>query len=356
MGAIARRCYEKGAPAPLFTNVKDSPGFRALSAPMGESAIPGQRFARIALSVGRPSTSGAREIIDRIAAARRADLIEPVIIDSAPCMQNLRLGDDIDIMKLPIPMIHNHDGGRYLNTLGTIVCRTVDGTWTSWSIARIMALDARRATGIVMPFQHIGKVFATWRKARKDMPVAIAFGPEPIATYTSAMPLPELVSEVEMSCGRLVVTVNDALRDIESDAEKFCRRVGDIVCSAKVSDIIKTIVVVEDDIDPSNLRELIWAIDGRNSRSERGQLRIQKSVGWPMSPYTNPGLHAGAHRLGTRPARAELPSAPGRHAAEASRVCLQLPCRGPAASAPALGKRRAPCRPQDQGGPRERGV
>ena len=35
MGAIARRCYETGAPAPLFTNVRDARhGFRAIGAPV----------------------------------------------------------------------------------------------------------------------------------------------------------------------------------------------------------------------------------------------------------------------------------------------------------------------------------
>ena len=38
MGAITRRCYDLGAPAALFENVKGYPkGFRALGAPLGAS-------------------------------------------------------------------------------------------------------------------------------------------------------------------------------------------------------------------------------------------------------------------------------------------------------------------------------
>ncbi|MEU1209402.1 UbiD family decarboxylase [Nocardia sp. NPDC005825] len=407
MGAISRRCYETGAPAPLFQSVRGAAGLRAISAPMSESAVPRQRFARIALSLGLPAAASAAEIIDTMVAARNRAPIKPVIVDDAPCKQNIRRGDELDIMKLPLPLLHHGDGGRYLNTLGMIVTRTPDGAWTSWSIARIMALDARRAVGIVAPFQHIGKVQAQWRKLRKDMPVALVFGMDPVSTYAAGMPLPENYDEVdyvgafrgrpvetvrcetidlevpanaeivlegrlsirdvelegpfaeeagyiypaypvpqpvyhfdamtfrddaiypftcsgeppeedhtvwgvamsaeathmfraaglpvttawspfETSNGWLVVAVADTWRDLGMDGNEFSRRVGQILYSTKVGDMIKTVIVVEDDIDPTNLRELVWALDGRNERGSRGQIRVPNINGWPGSPYVNP--------------------------------------------------------------------
>lgn len=408
MGAIARRCYETGAPAPLFADVKDAePGFRALSAPMSESARAGRRFARIALALGLKPRSGAREIIDALVAARDREPIAPVIVEDGPCRENVRRGEEIDLMRLPLPLLHHGDGGRYLNTLGMIVCRTPDGAWTSWSIARIMALDARTAVGIVVPFQHVGKVYAAWRAAGEDMPVALVFGAAPLATYAAGMPLPEHVDEVdfvgaytgvaaevvrcegiplevpaeaeivleghlsireramegpfadeagytypdapvrqplyrfdvmthrdapiypftcsgeppeedqtvwgvamvaeavhmlrgaglpvttawspfETSNGWLAVTVPDDWRLAGLEEAAFCRRVAEVVYSTKVGDMIKTIVVLEDDIDPSDLRELVWAIDGRNDRGRRGQIRFGSHPGWPMTPYLNP--------------------------------------------------------------------
>jgi UbiD family decarboxylase len=42
IGAICRRCYETGAPAPLFENIKGfAPGYRVLGAPGGTSSQPG---------------------------------------------------------------------------------------------------------------------------------------------------------------------------------------------------------------------------------------------------------------------------------------------------------------------------
>ena len=54
MGAITRRCYDIGAPAALFENIKGYPqGFRTLGAPLGASKKPGHSlFARTALALG----------------------------------------------------------------------------------------------------------------------------------------------------------------------------------------------------------------------------------------------------------------------------------------------------------------
>lgn len=408
MGLLARRCYETGAPAPLFTNVKDAaPGFRAISAAFSESNRPGQRFARIALALGLEPTASAREIIDTLVVARERELIPPKLVETGPCKENILLGDDADLTMLPMPIPHNGDGGRYLNTLGMVVCKTPDGSWTSWSVARVMFLDKRRATGVIAPFQHIGHVHAEWRKLGKDMPFAIALGVEPAAIYSAGAPLPDRMSEVdwvgaligepvevvkcetvdlevpanaeiviegtvsvteldlegpmgefagyfspqhslpqpvynvtamtyrddpifpfaiageppeedhtitgvmgaaevlhllreqgipvttawspfESADGWLAVTVPSSWQEFEPDAEKFCRKVADVALSTKAGDGALTIIVSEDDIDPSDLRELVWMLTYRNDRGDRGNIRITDHLNWPVSPYLNP--------------------------------------------------------------------
>jgi 4-hydroxy-3-polyprenylbenzoate decarboxylase len=404
MGAIARRCYETGAPAPLFTNVKDArPGMRAIGAPMGVSRQPGRELGRIALALGLPASATAREIIDALTAARARPPIAPTVVDSAPFKENVVRGGAVDLTSLPIPLLHRGDGGRYLNTLGIVVTRTPDRRWTSWAVARIMLLDERRASYIIVPFQHTGRIFKQWRQLGEDMPVALAFGAPPIALYAAGMPLPENVDEVGyvgafagapvdvVRCesidlevpveseivlegrvsleehdfegpfgdyagymtpavpqpgpvytvetmafrddaiypfsssgmppdethtvwglataaeavsllrergipvttgwspfasanGWLVVTVPDGWRSVELDAEHFCRMVGDVVFSSKARIAINTIIVCEDDVDPSNLEELVWAIDSRRN----GTVAFADKIGFAFSPYTRP--------------------------------------------------------------------
>jgi 4-hydroxy-3-polyprenylbenzoate decarboxylase len=408
MGAITRRCYEIGAPAPLFNNVKDAePGFRAIGASVGASNRPGQRLSRIALSLGLEPRASAREIVDSIAAARTRESIKPMRVQTGPCKQNIRLGDDVDLLKLPLPLLHVGDGGRYLNTLGMIGVRTPDGQWTNWSVARVMVLDERHATGVIVPFQHIGKVYARWVELGQDMPFVIALGVEPLVLMAAGMPLPDEIDEVDYVGGYIgepvevvkaetndlevpataeivlegtvsvrqtapegpmgdyggymyphhpidfpVYTVNamtfrddpiypftcageppeedhtiagvgaageacHMLRDAgipvttvwlpfeaadgwmavmvppdwgeyEPDPRALCRKIAEIVLATKVGQPVKTFIVCEDDIDPSNLSELVWAIDGRNDRGENGQVVIGQVPGWPMTPYIFP--------------------------------------------------------------------
>ncbi len=404
MGAIARRCYETGAPAPLFTRVRGArPGFRAIGAPVGVSRRPGRELARIALALGLPASARARELIETLVAARARAPIAPVPVDSGPCKQNVWRGEQVDLTALPVPLLHAGDGGRYLNTLGMVVTRTPDRRWTSWAIARLMLVDERRAAYSIAPFQHTGRVFKEWRRQGEDMPVAVAIGVPPTALYAAGMPLPERMDEsgyagalagapiqtvrcesldlevpadcelvlegrvslqehalegpfgdymgyisppvsapmpvytVEsmtfqdapiypFSCsgeppdethtvwgvasaaeavhllrargvpvstgwcpfaagnGWLAVTVSERWRAVDQDAREFCRIVGDVVFGAKLSSTINTVIVCEDDVDPSDLGELVWAIDGRRN----GTVMFGEKLGWAFSPYTRP--------------------------------------------------------------------
>lgn len=404
MGAIARRCYEMRAPAPLFTQIKDAwPGFRAIGAPMGLSRRPGRELVRIALALGLPPSAKASEIVEALVAARVRAPIAPVVLDSGLCKQNIWRGEEIDLTRLPVPLLHAGDGGRYLNTLGMVVTRTPDRRWTSWAVARLMLVDERRASYAILPFQHTGRVLKEWRRLGEDMPVAVAMGVPPIALYAASMPLPERMDEggyagaflgapietvrcesldleipadcelvlegcvslqehalegpfgdymgyvsppgaapmpvytVEtvtfrdepiypFSCsgepadethtvwgvasaaeavhllrerdvpvtagwcpfaagnGWLAVTVPEGWRAVEQDAQEFCRIVGDVVFGAKLSSTINTVIVCEDDVDPSDVSGLVWAIDGRRN----GTVKFGGKLGWAFSPYTRP--------------------------------------------------------------------
>lgn len=211
LGAITRRCYETGAPAPLFNAFSDHPsGFRVLAAPAGTSAQPGMNLVRVATSLGLPPTAGGLDITEAIAASLKLPPIDPKIVPDAPCFENIALGDDVDLLRLPVPLLHHGDGGRYLNTWGCIVARTPDGAWTNWSIARMMRVDGKRMTGIVAPQQHIGMVAKAWADIGKPMPFALALGVEPSIPFICGMPLPDHVDEA----GRLGALMRRPIRTV----------------------------------------------------------------------------------------------------------------------------------------------
>ncbi|GAA0459450.1 UbiD-like decarboxylase [Paractinoplanes deccanensis] len=196
IGAVIRRAVETCGPAPLFTAIRGhAPGFRVLGAPAAFSSLPGARWSRAALSLGLDPATHPLELVEELAAARRLDPIAPVTVDSGECQQNVLLGDDASLAAFPIPLIHDGDGGRYVNTWGTIVVRTPDGTWTNWSIARVMMVDDHTMTGMIRPLQDLGKIFAMWRERGEPMPFALAQGCAPAIPFVCGMGLPSGLDE-----------------------------------------------------------------------------------------------------------------------------------------------------------------
>jgi len=202
MGAIIRRCYELGAPAPLFTKIKGiEPAFRAFGAPAATSRQEGLYLCRVALSLGLAPTASGREIVEALANARNATPVSPRMVSRGPCKENKLVGDAVNLLRLPSPAAHAGDGGRYINTWGTVVARTPDGSWTNWAIARVMLLDRNRMTGIVHPLQHLGQIHGMWKKLGKPMPFAMFQGGPPFIPFVSSMPIPAGVSEADYMGG-----------------------------------------------------------------------------------------------------------------------------------------------------------
>ena len=86
IGAIIRRCYETGAPAPLFTRIVGiEPGFRVFGAPAGVSRQPELYMAAYcALAGTRPASlrardaRGARRRQEEARASPSAGVLRPV--------------------------------------------------------------------------------------------------------------------------------------------------------------------------------------------------------------------------------------------------------------------------------------
>ena len=202
MGAILRHSSETVAPYPIFNNVKGSPGFRASEFGPTCSRVAGKRWQRLALLLGLPDDTTPMEMQEPLIKSKSAPYFPPVIIDAdkAPCKQNCWQGDEIDLNKLPAPLLHDGDKGRYIQTAGAIIVQSPEGVkppedveplilgdrWTNWSISRGMIVDKNTMTGLWLPFQHNGMIYDMWKQQGKDCPFAIALGVPPVAAVQLA--------------------------------------------------------------------------------------------------------------------------------------------------------------------------
>ncbi|MEV0697256.1 UbiD family decarboxylase [Saccharopolyspora sp. NPDC050389] len=190
VGAITRRVYETRSPAPLFANLAGTePGFRILGAPAG-LGVGETAYGRLAAHFGLPRRSSPQEVLEKLISAMCQEPVAPVVVETGPCKENVWRGDEVDLERFPVPLLHQQDGGRYFGTYGFHVVRSPDGEWTSWSVSRTMLHGRNTLVGPAMPQQHIGMIHEMWREKGEPTPWAMVLGAPPAALAAAGMPLP----------------------------------------------------------------------------------------------------------------------------------------------------------------------
>lgn len=200
VGAIVRRVSELNEKAPLFSNIKGAKDgvWRMFGNACSLRSNAAHRYGRIARTLGLPPNATWKEICERTQAAKNKTPLAPRVLDMGPCKENKIFGDDVDLNSLPVPMLHQSDGGRYLQTYGAHVLSTPDNSWTNWSIFRGMIHDKNRLVCLVGTGQHNKMIREKWEAVgRSEMPWALALGIPPAANLAAALPLPAGVSECE---------------------------------------------------------------------------------------------------------------------------------------------------------------
>ncbi len=180
VGAIVRRVSERQKPAPFFERIKDYPaGYRIFGEPLGT-------YRRLAIALGLSPATPYREI--RAEYERRlAAPLAPVVVKDAPCKENVVLGDDVDLLQFPAPMVHEGDGGRYLGTWHAVISRDPHRNWTNWGMYRLMIANRNHLAGRCEPYSHQYDIFKrAYASRQQSMPVAIAIGMDPICSMMSA--------------------------------------------------------------------------------------------------------------------------------------------------------------------------
>lgn len=201
VGAVIRRSYDLKAPAPFFENIKGYPrGYRILGAPIGTSAKPNRYYARLALSLGLPPDSSPDSIMEEYS-QKSKKMIKPVVVKSGPCKENIQTGDEIDLYKFPVPVIHEGDGGRYIGTWHMFATRDPDSGWVNWGMYRLMLHD-RKTLGIDFgSTQHGYFHYKRAEELKKPLEFAVAIGTEPATPVICATRIPPGIPEVEVIGG-----------------------------------------------------------------------------------------------------------------------------------------------------------
>ena len=202
-GAISRHNYEKYGPCLLFEKIKDYPeGFRISNGTSGT-------WPRVAMALGLPKDASVREIY-RTYEEGLGKKLPPVTVErnAAPCKQNVMIGDEVDIYKLPAPMIHEGDGGRYIGTWDCIICKDPDTGWQNWGMYRFMVHTKNWLTGWPQSTSQLAKILREkYLPENKPMPIAVVIGADPVSHIIATAPIPLQENEAEYSGGMSGVPV-----------------------------------------------------------------------------------------------------------------------------------------------------
>ena len=188
------------SPAILFENPKgfeDSPiGARMLWNILGPSP------KRIALTIEEPPETPTLELIRRLK-DKMKNRIPPreVPAAQAPVYENTLAGEDIDLEQLPIPRHWPLDGGRYAGTADAVFTRDPDSGYLNVGTYRMM-LQGKREVGLYLSPGKDARLHITryWEKG-EDVPVAAAWGIDPLFMLVGSQTFPKNVSEYEFAGG-----------------------------------------------------------------------------------------------------------------------------------------------------------
>ena len=198
VGAVIRRSYDLKAPAPFFQKIKGYPkGFRILGAPVGTSAKPDQYYARLAISLGLEPEASPTRIMEEYM-RRSKNRIKPVVIESGPCKENVFKGNEVDLEKFPIPLIHDGDGGRYVGTWHMVATKDPDTGWVNWGMYRLMLHDKNTMGILFGSTQHGYFHYKRAEELNKPLEFVAAIGTDPTTPIICANRIPPGIPEAEV--------------------------------------------------------------------------------------------------------------------------------------------------------------
>ncbi len=181
-------------PSLLFDKIKGyPPSYRVFV----NSYPPDNR--RIALTLGLSLEASKLEFVRKVRDKLNEPLllVPPLQVKKGPIMENVYLGNDVDLFKFPTPKWQLLDGGRYLGTGDNIIARDPDEGWVNISTQRLQIHDKSTATLWIEPGKHLDMIRRKYWKRGEGCPIAVTCGQHPIFVVAGSLRVPWGISEYE---------------------------------------------------------------------------------------------------------------------------------------------------------------
>ncbi len=191
-GAMIRRSDEAGLPAPLFQKVKDYPnGYRLFGEVLGNQK-------RIAIAMDMDKNTPTKDLVQEYL-KRKMSPIKPVVVKDGPCKENIQIGGKIDLLKFPVPMVHEGDGGRYIGTSHVTIAKDSTSDWINWGMYRHMLQNKNTVALQAAKFTHDMRVITrNWESTHKASDISIAIVPVHLSLMSCVRAITDGESEFDI--------------------------------------------------------------------------------------------------------------------------------------------------------------
>ncbi len=181
------------APMLLFDNIKGYPsGYRVVTDFVNTEFL-------LDLAMGFPLEARGIEIVRLWKEKLKEGVkpIPPVEVSTGPVMENVHMGDEIDLFEFPTPQWHDQDGGRYIGTGVLIIQKDPDNGWVNLGTYRTQVQDKNTATVFISPAKHGDIIRKKYWAKGQSCPVAVVCGSEPMLWVAGPTALPVGYSEYD---------------------------------------------------------------------------------------------------------------------------------------------------------------
>ena len=197
MGTLAESVNERAnAPAILFEDIPAYPkGFRALSGSTNS-------MKRLAITLGFPVPSHPLDVVRAYRDRMKTHApIPPRVVGKGPVLENVLSGNEVDVLKFPVPFLHEQDGGRYIGTDDLVIMRDPEGGWVNCGTYRVMVHDAKRVGVWMSPGKHGRQIREKYFRQGKPCPVLVSCGHDPLLFLAGGNELRFGLSEYDYAGG-----------------------------------------------------------------------------------------------------------------------------------------------------------
>jgi UbiD family decarboxylase len=189
---------QAGNKAVLFDDVPGYPsGYRVVA-----NILTSNR--RIKLTLGLPPDAPDMELVSYWRRyMKEGKTIPPVTVPTGLLLENTSRGDDVNLLKIPAPKWHEHDGGYYIGTGCMVIMRHPDTGWINYGAYRVQVHEHNVASVMCSKGKHGNIILRRYQELGQRCPVAVVVGMHPALFMVAGLEIPYGKNEYDAAGGLL---------------------------------------------------------------------------------------------------------------------------------------------------------